>query len=89
METQEQELEHIDNMLKANERAEVILDKLLSDGKGELSIHEVLNALALALIHAANDCGVNKDAFFATVEARWDEVQEGLESVDLNNETLH
>ena len=88
METQEQkrELEHLDKMIKANERAEVILEKLLAEG--ELSTHEVLNALAFALIFAANNCEVSKDAFFTTLDARWEEVQEGIQIFN-DAETLH
>jgi hypothetical protein len=86
MKTQQEKIEWLEQMEKANLRAEVILKNLLSEG--ELSTHEVLNALATALIVAAYNSDAPKDAFFATLDKAWDEIGQGLQSID-NNEILH
>jgi hypothetical protein len=83
--TQQEKEEWLEQMNKANMRAEVILTNLLAEG--ELSTHEVLNALATALILAAHNCQAPKDAFFYTLDKAWEEIGQHIQSID--NETIH
>ena len=83
--TQQEKIEWLEKMNEANMRAEVILKNLLAEG--ELSTHEVLNALATALIVAAYNCEAPKQAFFETLDRAWDEIGQSLKPID--NETIH
>ena len=83
--TQQEKIEWLEKMNEANMRAEVILKNLLAEG--ELSTHEVLNALATALIIAAHNCEAPKQAFFETLDKAWDEIGQSLAPID--NETIH
>jgi hypothetical protein len=83
--TQQEKIEWLEKMNEANMRAEVILKNLLAEG--ELSTHEVLNALATALIIAAHNCEAPKQAFFKTLDKAWDEIEQSLAPID--NETIH
>ena len=83
--TQQEKIEWLEKMNEANMRAEVILKNLLAEG--ELSTHEVLNALATALIIAAHNCEAPKQAFFKTLNKAWDEIEQSLAPID--NETIH
>lgn len=83
--TQQEKIEWLEKMNEATMRAEVILKNLLAEG--ELSTHEVLNALATALIVAAYNCEAPKQAFFETLDRAWDEIGQSLEPID--NETIH
>jgi hypothetical protein len=85
MKTQAEKEEWLEQMNKANMRAETILQNLLAEG--EMSTHEVLNALATALILAAHNCEAPKDAFFSTLDKAWDEIGHHLEPIDSN--TIH
>ena len=83
--TQQEKIEWLEKMNEATMRAEVILKNLLAEG--ELSTHEVLNALATALIVAAYNCEAPKQAFFETLDRAWDEIGQSLKPID--NETIH
>jgi hypothetical protein len=83
--TQQEKEEWLEQMNKANMRAEVILTNLLAEG--ELSTHEVLNALATALILAAHNCEAPKESFFSTLDKAWDEIGQHFEPID--SKTIH
>jgi hypothetical protein len=86
MKTKQEKIKWLEQMEKAEIRAGVILNNLLAEG--ELSTHEVLNALATALIIAAYNSEAPKDAFFDTLDRAWDEIGQRLQPID-NDETIH
>lgn len=79
--------EKLDKMEQANLRAERIMTNLLSEG--ELTTHQVLDALAVALICAAHDCEAPKDAFFRTLNNAWDEISGDIEQFNDENSSIH
>ena len=87
MKTNQEKLDYLEKMEQANLRAERIMDSLLSEG--ELTKHQVLDALAIALICAAHDCEAPKDAFFHTLNMAWDSISADIEQFDNENKSIH
>ena len=87
MKTNQEKLDCLDKMEQANLRAEKIMENLLSEGG--LTKHQVLDALAVALICAAHDCEAPKDAFFNTLNNAWDSISADIEQFDNENIAIH
>ncbi len=87
MKTNQEKLDYLDKMEQANLRAEKIMDNLLSEDG--LTTHQVLDALAVALICAAHDCEAPKDAFFNTLNKAWDAISDDIEQFDNESIAIH
>ena len=87
MKTNQEKLDYLNKMEQANLRAERIMENLLSEG--DLTKHQVLDALAVALICAAHDCEAPKDAFFHTLNMAWDSISADIEQFDNESIAIH
>ena len=87
MKTNQEKLDYLEKMEQANLRAERIMNSLLSEG--ELTKHQVLDALAVALLCAAHDCEVSKEAFFTTLNSAWDSIADDIEQFNNENKSIH